>query len=420
MITIRKGKYRGTITPPSSKSDTHRAIISAALSKEECIVNNVSFSNDIDATIASLRSLGARIDVYENTIITHPIDKIIDEAVLNVNESGSTLRFLIPLSLVFSKKNTFILKGNLINRPITSYEKAFKAQDITIDKTEDGYIVQGSLKSGIFEIEGNVSSQFISGLLFSLPLLEGDSKIIIKNTISSLNYILMTIDTLNRFGIKIDFDSNNQIITIKGNQEYHSTSYNIENDYSQASFFLALGLINDIVKVNGMNRNSYQADKNIIEILRRMGGKIEVNDDSIISYPSQINECTVSLDENPDLGPILFGLAAFSNSKVTFTSIKRLRIKESDRVEAMRYNLELLGIKVEIIDEDTLVIFGGKMHTPNKPLSSFHDHRIFMTLCIITSHLDEITIDDETCINKSYPNFLKDFESLRKEILWKN
>lgn len=415
MITLHKNRYGGEITPPSSKSDTHRAIISAALSKEKCIVNNVSFSNDINATISSLRSLGAIIDVFDDKVVTYPIHNILDEATLDVNESGSTLRFLIPLSLVFSKKNTFILRGNLINRPINSYIEAFKKQDIKIEKTNEGYIISGTLKSGIFEIDGNVSSQFISGLLFSLPLLEGNSKIIIKNTISSLNYILMTIDTLNHFGIKIDFDIDKQVIDINGNQEYHSSSYDVENDYSQASFFLALGLINDKIKVNGMNINSYQADKNIIDILKRMGGDVEFKDGSIVCSPSAIGECTISLDENPDLGPILFGLASFSSNKITFTSIRRLRIKESDRVEAMRYNLELLGIKVELLDEDTLVVYGGKMHKPTKPLSSFHDHRIFMTLCIITSHLDEVTIDDEECINKSYPDFLKDLASLRKE-----
>lgn len=415
MITLHKFRYSGAITPPSSKSDTHRAIISAALSSVSCTINNVSFSDDINATISSLKAIGANIETFENKIITYPINKKVNEARLEVNESGSTLRFLIPLSLVFCKKNHFILKGNLINRPIDSYVNAFKNQDISIKKLDEGYLIEGCLKSGTFEIDGNVSSQFISGLLFSLPLLKGDSKIIIKNKISSLNYILMTIDTLSRFNININFEKENQIIYIRGNQTYSSSSYDVENDYSQASFFLALGLINDEIEVKGMNLNSYQADKNILSILRKMGGNIEINNDSITCRPSKIKECVISLDENPDLGPILFALASKCDGKVTFTSVKRLRIKESDRIEAMRYNLELLGVRVEEIDEDTINIYGGELHSPTKCLSSFHDHRIFMSLCVLTSSLEEVCIDDEKCISKSYPNFLNDLESLRKE-----
>jgi len=415
MITIKGHKYQGEITPPSSKSDAHRAIISASLSNEASTIFNVSMSNDIKATIESLISLGADIKVEGNVVKVNPLLANKKEAVLQVNESGSTLRFLIPLALVLCPKSRFVLKANLINRPITSFIDAFKNQDVSITKIEDGYIVEGKLKADDFIIDGNVSSQFISGLLFALPLLDGDSSITITNTISSLNYILMTIDTISKFGIKVDFDIKKQIIKIPGNQKYLGKDYTVENDYSQAAFFLALGTISDHISIKGMNKDSYQADKNIVNIMRDLGAEPIEKGNSIDISRSLLHGCTISLDENPDLGPILFGIATYADSPTTFTNIKRLRIKESDRVEAMRYNLELLGIKCEEKDEDTFIVYPGKLQKPTRTLSSFHDHRIFMSLCVICSTLEEVTIDDEECINKSYPNFLLDLGSLRSD-----
>jgi 3-phosphoshikimate 1-carboxyvinyltransferase len=414
MITIKGTNYQGEITPPSSKSDGHRALICAALANKTSHLFNLTLSDDIEATILSLSSLGANISLKDQTLTTTPIKKKVDNVVLNVNESGSTLRFLIPLALVLTNESRFVLKGNLINRPITTYLEAFKDQDVLITKLDDGYLVKGHLKSGTFVLDGDVSSQFISGLLFALPLLDGDSKIIIKNKISSLNYILMTIDSLKAFGVNVNFNIEEKTILVPGNQTYQGNDYVVENDFSQASFFLALGLINGQIKVKGMNLNSYQADKNILPILKSMGGNITLQDDLLIASPSKLVGSTISLDENPDLGPILFGLAPFASSPTTFTNIKRLRIKESNRVDAMVNNLHLLGIKTKLLDEDTLTIYPGVINKPNEVLSSYHDHRIFMSLCIITSLLDEVTIDDEKCINKSYPNFLLDLESLKE------
>ncbi len=413
MIKITHSKYKGNIVPPSSKSDAHRALICASLCSRPTNIYNIDLSDDIKATISSLESLGARFEVTNKVIKVFPLVNKVNTAILDVNESGSTLRFLIPLTLVYSNKSIINVKGNLINRPLDSYNEAFSDQDIKIIKKETYYQVSGELKPGTFTLEGNVSSQFISGLLFSLPLLKGDSKIIIKNKISSLNYILMTIETLKKYNIKIDFDIEKQTINVPGNQLYETSFYVVENDYSQASFYIGLGLIHGDISIKGLNLNSYQPDKNILSIVEKMNGKLEIKIDEINVFKSNLVGTTISLDENPDLGPILFGLAAFTSTPTKFTNIKRLRIKESNRIDSMIYNLKLLGIKVEEIDEDNLIIYPGTITKPKETLKSFHDHRIFMTLCIITSLLDEVTIDDETCINKSYPNFLYDLNSLK-------
>lgn len=409
MIKLYKHQYSGTITPPSSKSDGHRALIAAALVRNGISkITNLNFSNDIKATISSLESLGAKFTyINEDTLLVKGISNTKTEVILDCQESGSTLRLLLPIANHFSNQVKFLTKGNLINRPLSVYECFYD-----IKKEESQIISTGKFKSGVYMIDGSLSSQFISGLLFVLPLLKEDTTIIINNKIASLQYILMTIDTLKKFNIDVFFDIKNQTILVKGNQEYQSCEYHIENDYSQASYFLALGaLSNNPITVKGLNLNSLQADKNILSIFQKMGIDIEINENEITTKKSLIKGTTISLDENIDLGPILIGLASFSTEPITFTNISRLKDKESNRLLAMKYNLEKLGAKLEIIDDNTCTIYPSKLKETNETLSSFNDHRIFMTLAIICHNID-ITIDNYTCINKSYPTFLNDLNSL--------
>ena len=415
MITLEKKNYGGIIKAPSSKSDGHRALICAALAREgTSIISNVYFSNDIIATMKSLESLGASFEVKKDTIIVHGIKNKVINPVLDCSESGSTLRFLIPLATEMSVNPSFKTSGRLSKRPLDVYEDIYSKQNISFYRNDTTFYVEGNLKPGLFEVDGSISSQFISGLLFTLPLLNGDSIIKINNNISSLSYIYMTFALLEKFGIKYSFSLEQQTITIPGNQKFKATNYVVENDFSQAAFLLSLGALTTIVTVKENNLNSYQPDKNIINILKDMGVSIQIEGDSITTSKSKIKGCTISLDENPDLGPILMGLATFADSDVKFVGIKRLRIKESDRVEAMRDNLNKLGINMEILDEDTCIVHPGPLKEPNEILNPYHDHRIFITLAIITYNLN-VKIDDEECIKKSYPTFLEDLKSLELE-----
>ena len=414
MISLPKREYGGTIKAPSSKSDGHRALIAAALVKEGVSkISNVYFSDDIKATISSLQSLGAEFKIEKDTVYVKGISYSNDFPILNCNESGSTLRFLLPLATQFSNKVTFKTEGKLSSRPLNVYENIFK-----ITRSNNETNSEGKLYGGIYEIDGSISSQFISGLLFLLPLLNNDSVILIKNKISSLSYILMTIKLLKEFKINIDFDIQNKKILIRGNQKYKKVEYVVENDFSQASFFLGLGAISsNPITVSGLNMESLQPDKNIINILQLMGANLLVKEDKITVYKSKLKKTTISLDENPDLGPILMGISAFAEDDITFTNIGRLKIKESDRLEAMRDNLKRLGCDLEVLDNDTCIVHPSKLSTPKSELSSYNDHRIFMTLAIITKEL-EVTIDNENCINKSYPTFIEELKKLELEVLY--
>jgi 3-phosphoshikimate 1-carboxyvinyltransferase len=366
--------------------------------------------------MSCLTSLGATFEITGSRVKVNGIKTRQKEAILDANESGSTLRFLIPLSLLFSQKVTFKTSGNLINRPLNVYEEIFKKQQIKFEKENNLIHLENSLHESYFELDGNVSSQFISGLLFALPLLKKDSYIKITSVLSSKNYIFMTMKTLRKFNIEIFYDEALNLFTIPGNQVYQPQNYQVEKDFSQASFFLALGCINKRgMTVKNLDLNSLQPDKNIISILSKMGAKMEISEKVINVFPSLLKPSTISLEQNPDLGPILMGLASFVSGQTTFTHIKRLRIKESDRLEAMRYNLDLLGIKM-IIDEanDCCIVDGGQIKAPNIPLKSFHDHRIFMALAIIC-HQQDIYIDEKECLNKSFPTFLEVLNTLKEK-----
>lgn len=409
MIYLPKKEYSGVIKIPGSKSDTHRALIAASLVKKGVTkISNVYFSDDIQSTIYCLKTLGATFSIEGSTVYVKGMSLSFSTPTLHCKDSASTLRFLLPLVTHFSDEATFVCTGNLSFRPQSIYENIFELR-----KKDNNIKSKGKITNNIFNIDGSISSQFISGMLFVLPLLENDSIIYLENTVASLSYILMTIDTLKKFNVSINFDIEKKIIRIKGNQEYVATSYEIEGDYSSSSFFLALGALNNEISVEGLNPCSLQPDKNIVNILKELGVNISIDKNKITTKKSQIKNTTISLNQYPDLGPILIGLSCFSDEDITFTNTSRLQIKESNRLEAMKDNLNKLGIELEVINNDTFIVHHNKLKQPNEILSSYNDHRIFMTLAIITYNLD-VYIDDELCVKKSYPTFLEDLKSLEK------
>ncbi|WP_195244936.1 3-phosphoshikimate 1-carboxyvinyltransferase [Clostridium celatum] len=412
----------GEVKIPPSKSMAHRAIICAALSDGFCKIENIDYSDDIIATIDAMNSLGAKIVKYKDYIeVTGAYGNsadIEDIRVIDCNESGSTLRFLVPISLLFKGKNKFIGRGNLGKRPLTTYYNIFEKQDITYSYEEGklNLIVSGELKPGIFEIEGNVSSQFITGLLFTLPLLNDDSKIIITTEMESKGYIDLTLRAMSDFGIEVINNDYKEFI-IKGNQRYKARNYRVEGDYSQAAFFLCADSLGNNVLCKDLDLNSLQGDKEVIDILERMNVIFNASAIGVKGTTSgQLVSTIIDGSQCPDIIPVLTAVAALTKGKTEIINAGRLRIKECDRLAAVTSELNKLGAKI-VEQEDGLIVTGVEILKGNVEVWSHKDHRIAMTLAIASTKCEEpIVIKDYECIAKSYPNFFDDFVSLGGKI----
>ena len=412
MKIIKADKLVGELSPPPSKSVLHRYIIASSLAKGVSKIENISFSEDIIATIEAMKKLGANIEQKENYLLIDGSDtfKNLNENIeIDCNESGSTLRFLFPLSIVEENKVLFKGRGKLFKRPMTPYFENFEKYKIKHSYIDENKILlEGKLKAGIYEIDGNISSQFITGLLFSLPLLEGESKIIINGKLESSNYIDISLDCLSKFGIKIINNSYQEFI-IEGNQSYKVGNYRTEADYSQAAFFLVANAIGSKIKINDLSENSLQGDKKII--------------DYISEIDNWNSKDTLVLDgsETPDIIPILSLKAAVSGKKIEIVNIERLRIKESDRLKATVEELSKLNFDL-IEKKDSILINSREALKANKnekivSLSAHSDHRIAMMIAIAATCYDgEILLDNLDCVKKSYPNFWEVFLSLGGKI----
>ena len=410
-VLLKPFTPKGEITPPPSKSDVHRAIICASLCKGTSTVSSVIMSDDIKATISCMRSLGADIkDCGDTLYITG--DNIFEnrKAELHCNESGSTLRFLIPLASAGNVNTIFTGSGRLPKRPIGIYLDILPDKGITC-KTEGSLPleVSGQLKGGTFTLPGNISSQFITGLLFSLPLLDEDSDIILTSDIESTGYIDMTIDTMKRFGVTVE--RSGKAFHIKGKQEYKATQYKTESDFSQAAFFLVAGALKGEICVKNLNTDSYQGDKKILEILKDAGADIKIQKDRIYIKESSLKPLTIDASQIPDLVPVLAVLLSKADGTSKIINAKRLRLKESDRLMSTRQLIEDLGGTIEELD-DGLIITGVKSFKGNR-VTGYNDHRIVMSGAVCACMSDnDITVTDSQSINKSYPGFFDDYNSI--------
>ena len=412
-VEIKPSALHGTVTAPPSKSMAHRLLICAGLSEGESVVRRLAFSQDVMATIDCLRALGAEIRLDGDTALVKGTDvrKAIGKtAVLNCNECGSTLRFFTPLCMLSGEER--VLRGSpyLMTRPMDVYEKIARDQGIRFEKAEDHLTVEGKLKSGVCEVAGNISSQFISGLLFTLPLLDGDSEIRILPPVESKPYIDMTVAALRQFGIEVEpslrgarqecratWQSQPINYRIKGNQRYCPADVTVEGDYSNAAFFEALNYAGSSVKIDGLRENTLQGDSAYKILFENIKNGID---------PIDIADC-------PDLGPVLFAVAALCDG-ARFTGTRRLRIKESDRADAMRQELQKLGIDVET-GENEVIVHGGTLRQPTEVLSAHGDHRIVMALSVLLTVTGGV-IDGAQAVNKSFPDFFEKLQSLGSEV----
>ena len=411
-VTIKPNKLSGTIQIPPSKSLSHRAIIAAALAEGESIISNVLYSKDILATIDAMRACGAEIKEYSDHLVIHGSKVKRVKSIINANESGSTIRFMIPIALVSDEEIEFRGENHLVKRPLDTFLEIFDTQGIKYTKGED-YLplkVYSGLKCGTFKVRGDISSQFITGLLYALPLLDGDSKIVITTNLESKGYIDLTLDMLKKFGIEIENKEYKEFI-IKGNQSYKPYNYTIEGDFSQSAFFLVADALGADIKLSCMNMDSHQGDKKILLDMEDFGSNIIFENDLLSLENKTLHGATIDFSQSPDLGPALTVLASLAEGESNFINAGRLRIKECDRITAMRIELEKMGAKI-IEHKDGMTIYGVKeLH--GAVIDSHNDHRVAMAIAMASLKTKgDIKILNAGCVSKSFPNFFSVFESL--------
>lgn len=408
MIKIIPTPLEGSVDIVSSKSLSHRYVLAAALAEGKSKIENILDSDDLVATKNALIGLDAKIK--DDVIIGSKVKKVADT--IDCFESGSTVRFLIPVAMLQEEPVTFIGKNQLPFRTQAMYEEIFK-DNYQFDHPKDRWLpltVSGPLKGGTYPLRGDVSSQFITGLLYALPLAPNDSEIVLTSHLESVGYVDLTLDVLKKFDIKIIPTPTGY--KIPGNQVYQPGNYKVEGDFSGAAFFVAAGLLSGPITLNNLNHESLQGDKAIIDIAQQMGGKIKKTEDGYKVYPSKLKGVTVDVGQIPDLGPILMVLGALAEGTMIIENAARLRIKESDRLEAMVSNLTKIGAQIKV-DGDRVEITGQKTLKGGKEVSSFKDHRIAMAMAMASIRCEEpIIIDDETVVSKSYPNFFDSFTKL--------
>ena len=392
---IRPSRAAGVLQAPPSKSMAHRLLVCAGLAPGKSVVRGVSDSDDMHATLDCLRALGARAEKHGGTVTVQGLSALAPQSVLPCRACGSTLRFFVPIALLIDRPVTLTGTETLFSRPLSVYETICRDQGLSFARQGQTLTVCGKLRPGCFAVPGNISSQFISGLLFALPLLEKDSTIEIVPPVESAPYIRMTLQALETFGVSACMDGHT--ITVPGAQTYRPQDVTVEGDWSNAAFFDALDLLGGDVRLQGLRDDSLQGDK------------------MYRAYFAALAEGTPTLDlaDCPDLGPVCMALAAAKHG-ARFTGTRRLRIKESDRVACMCTELRKLGVRCDI-GEDEVGIHPAKLHAPAEPLCGHDDHRIVMALSLLLTQTGG-TIEGAEAVRKSLPDFFTLLQTLGIEV----
>ena len=412
MIMLHPGRLKGTLAVPPSKSIAHRALICAALARGESLVSPVDDSDDMRATTQCMQALGADI-LRECPSLRIKGGTNAPELLPRMDclESGSTLRFLMPLSLVLAHGGTFFTKGRLGERPLGPYEAVFAKQGITLEKAPGCIRVKGKLAPGRFELPGDVSSQFVTGLLLSLPLLDGDSEISLTTPPESEGYINLTIQGMADFGVHVRRHSR-QRFEIPGGQSYQARAYQVEGDYSQAAVLLCADALGGEVALRGLREDSLQGDRAVIELLTRMGARLIREGDTLSLAGGALTNTVIDGGAFPDILPMMALTCCLAQGESRIENAGRLRLKECDRLAATVEELSKLGADIRA-EGDTMMIRGRKELLGGVIVDSHNDHRMAMMLSIAALHCREpIQLTGPGCVTKSWPGYWEDYLSL--------
>ncbi len=410
-VKVKGNGIQGKVNAIPSKSDVHRALICAALADRKSRVNFASASEDINATISCLNSLGAVVTVDDNGAMIEPIgNKLKSGATLDCGESGSTIRFMIPVAAALGAGCSFVGKGRLSQRPLEPLASLLAENGCEF--SQQGVFplnVKGKLDGDYFEIRGDVSSQFITGLLFALPVI-GGGRIKVLPPVESRKYIDMTVKTMRKFGVSITVIDN--IYTVSGSYKVLDEIYDSEGDWSNAAFFLSAAAIKGHVRCENIFSESLQGDKQIVEILKSFGAGVLTGEDFVEVKSAKLRGIDIDASQIPDLVPVLSVVSAFADGETRIYNAGRLRIKESDRLSAVSTVLDSLGADVTELDEG-LIIKGNPGFKYSGKADSFNDHRIVMSAAVMAlCSGGEVIITNAEAVNKSYPSFFDDFVSL--------
>lgn len=410
--SVSAGCINGIIAPPSSKSYAQRAIALALLAQGRSVLRNIEFCKDTRSALSCIKALGAKVEQLDESTIAIEGGLNPQSNTLYVGESGLATRLFTPLASLWHEAITIQGEGTLLHRPMLMMIEPLRALGVNV-RDGGGYlpiVVQGPIHGREIEVDGSISSQFITGLLLSLPLAEEDTTLHVNSPVST-PYIDMTIDTARLFGIEIMHKEDYTEFFIEGGQTYTPADIAIEGDWSGASTILVAGAIAGEVTVKNISTLSKQADTAIIRALERAGAGIVIEQDSITITKRPLRAFTFDATNAPDLFPALAALAAAAEGVSTIIGTNRLRHKESDRAETLRQEYEKLGIEIDISEDDVMKIRGGKINPAT--VYSHGDHRIAMSLAVSALRCEgEVTIQEAECVEKSYPTFFEDLKSL--------
>jgi len=397
-IVVKPSRAEGLVTAPPSKSMAHRLLICAALSEGTSHITNIAYSQDILATLDCIRAMGAKALAGENDVVVEGIGKGIKDGNIEFQcrESGSTIRFFMAIGMLTEGTSIFYGSPTLLSRPFTLYEDICKKQNIDFVRENDRISITGKLKADNFELPGDISSQFITGLLFVLPLLEKDSSITFTTEVESRSYINLTLKAMESFGVQANWEGEGKLV-IPGNQEYKAKNLAVEGDYSNAAFLDIYNYMGGSVTVEGLDKESLQGDRVYLELFKKLSE----------------GKTTIDISDCPDLGPVLFACAALNHGAV-FTGTKRLKIKESDRGTVMCEELKKFGVESRQ-EENEIEIYKGDISAPAEAISGHNDHRIVMTFTTMLS-VTGGRLSGAQAVNKSFPDYFDKMKSIGIEV----
>jgi len=422
IIRVRKSEIGGCIRPPSSKSYTHRAMICAMMADGKSMLKDVLCSDDTNATLRACEIFGAKVSLkkggvaIEGTGILETPDNVVD-----CHGSATTLRAFTALSALAPGASVLTGDDSLRSRPTGELLSALEQLGVRCRSSRENgmpplIINGGGIRGGSVSLRGDVSSQYLSSLLLACPKARKETIITLATPLQSRPYIDMTMDVERRFGISITYEKNYGKFTILPEQSYKRCSYEVERDFSSAAPLLAAGILSGSIKLTGLIPQSKQGDKEILNILKRMGGSILSRNDGIYAQRSQLSACDIDASDVPDLVPILAVVATQAKGETKIYNASRLRIKESDRLHTITAELKKMGAKIDE-NEDSLLI-KGPTQLNGALLSSHNDHRIAMSCIVAGIVADGVTrISGVECIKKSYPSFIEDMKNIGADII---